>query len=59
MKKQSVETLNNEQTGSIKSQVNETLATFFTHSNSKTFSVADLWNIQRQGKLYIQRRHSF
>jgi hypothetical protein len=59
MKKQSVETINNEQTGSIKSQVNETLATFFANSSSKTFSVADLWNIQRQGKSCIQRRHSF
>jgi hypothetical protein len=62
MKKQSenlFETMISEQQQSIKSQVNETLATFFTHTNSKTFSVAELWNIQRKGKSIMQRRHSF
>ena len=59
MKKHSEQTVYNEQSHNLKNQVNETLATFFTHSNSKTFSVAELWNIQRQGKSCIQRRHSF
>ena len=38
--------------------VNETIA--YSHSaNQKTFTTADLWNIQRQQKSRTQRRFSF
>lgn len=36
--------------------VKETLATNDMLIHHKTFSVADLWNIQRQGKYRVQRR---
>ena len=39
--------------------VNETLATGIVPPTAKTFTVADLWNIQRQGKSRIPRRNSF
>jgi hypothetical protein len=59
MKKQSTnlfETINCEQSTSLKSLVNETIATGLKQANSKAFTAADLWNIQRQGKSSIQRR---
>jgi hypothetical protein len=37
-------------------EVKETLAVDFEHNQNKTFSVADMWNIQRQGKSRTQRR---
>ena len=39
--------------------VKETLANGFNAPKSKTFTSADLWNIQRQGKSRTQRRFSF
>lgn len=36
--------------------VNETIATGFYAPKAKTFTAADLWNIQRQGSRRIQRR---
>jgi hypothetical protein len=62
MKKQSnnlFETISIEQSTSLKSVVNETIATGLNQANNKAFTAADLWNIQRQGKTCIQRRHSF
>ena len=38
--------------------VNETVATGFAHPAKKSLTVAELWNIQRQGKSRIQRRYS-
>ncbi len=39
--------------------VKETLATDINMPARKTFTTADLWNIQRQGKTRIQRKLSF
>ena len=44
---------------SLTTLVNETLATGIVLPATKTFTVAQLWNIQRQGKSRIQRRSSF
>lgn len=46
----STETLDN-----LASVVKETLAIDFHQKKSKVFAVADLWNIQRQGKSRVQR----
>ena len=51
--------LSNQQLNNLTKVVDETIATDFNLSNSKVFTVADLWNIQRQGKSRIQRRYSF
>jgi hypothetical protein len=40
----------------LTTQVKETLATGFNMHKGKTFSTADLWNIQRQGKNMLSRR---
>ncbi|MEP7165616.1 MAG: hypothetical protein ABI741_13025 [Ferruginibacter sp.] len=37
-------------------EVNETLALEHNHAQGKTFSAAELWNIQRQRKSLNQRR---
>ncbi len=37
-------------------EVKETLAMGYNHNQSKTFSAAELWNIQRQRKSLNQRR---
>lgn len=37
-------------------EVKETLALGYSHTQSKTFSAAELWNIQRQRKSLNQRR---
>ncbi len=61
MKKQSYnlfETMSNQKAQSITNLVNESLATGFNQSNSKVFTVVDLWNIQRKGTSSLQRRHS-
>ncbi|MEO6548232.1 MAG: hypothetical protein ABIN94_09540 [Ferruginibacter sp.] len=62
MKKQSntlFATISAEQVDSLTTVVKETLANGFNYSKPKIFTVADLWNIQRQGKVRIQRRYSF
>lgn len=41
----------------LTSTIHETLA-IGNYQNAKTFTAADLWNIQRQGKSRIQRRYS-
>jgi len=37
-------------------EVKETLALGFKQDQTKTFSAAELWNIQRQRKSFTQRR---
>jgi hypothetical protein len=37
-------------------EVKETLAMGYNHNQTKTFSAAELWNIQRQRKSINQRR---
>ena len=57
MKKQSENTFasfSKEYTENLTTVVKETLAVEFTHL--KTFSTADLWNIQRRGRTMYQRR---
>lgn len=39
-------------------EVKETIAMDFATPNNKTFSTADMWNIQRHGKSRTQRRYS-
>jgi hypothetical protein len=51
--------ISTEQVKNLTSVVKETLAIDFNYSKNKTFTAADLWNIQRQGKSRIQRRFSF
>ena len=51
--------MSKEQFENLTTVVNETLAAGFTNPARKTFTSADLWNIQRQGKTRIQRRLSF
>jgi hypothetical protein len=60
MKKQSnslFTTMSNENLSDLTSFVNETLATTCKKLNGKIFTTADLWNIQRQSKSSILRRH--
>lgn len=37
-------------------EIKETLAIGYNHNTAKTFSAAELWNIQRQRKSITQRR---
>jgi hypothetical protein len=39
--------------------VNEVIAVDFKNSQQKVFSAADLWNIQRQKRNFVQRRNRF
>ena len=58
MKKQSstpFAQLSKEHTEELTNVVKETLAAEF--SKGKTFSTADLWNIQRRSKTMMYRRH--
>lgn len=57
MKKQTKSTfaqISKEHTEKLTTVVKETLALGF--SQSKSFSSADLWNIQRRGRTMLQRR---
>jgi len=40
----------------LTTQVKETLAMGLTQNSSKVFSAAELWNIQRQRRTFVQRR---
>ncbi|MEP7143554.1 MAG: hypothetical protein ABI707_11820 [Ferruginibacter sp.] len=51
--------LRTEQLEILTTLVKETLVTEHSLPKSKTFTAADLWSIQRQGKSRIQRRFSF
>ncbi len=62
MKKQSTSLfsqMSKEQFDNLTSVVKETLANGFNLPVIKKFTAADLWNIQRQGKMRTQRRFSF
>ncbi len=48
-------TISKTETIKLTTVVNETLATGMQHV--KSFTAADLWNIQRQRKSSLQRRH--
>lgn len=59
MKKQSLnlfETISSEHREQLTSIINETIAVDYQVTPNKTFTIAELWNIQRQGKSSIQRR---
>ena len=42
----------------LTSIVKETIATGLTSVTNRTFSAADLWNIHRQKRSFVQRRFS-
>jgi hypothetical protein len=59
MKKLSIhlfETISTEHREQLTSIVSETIAMDYTVPPNKTFTAAELWNIQRKGKSSIQRR---
>jgi len=49
--------LTEEKLKELTTEVKEVLATGFVKNNTRVFSSADLWNIQRQKRVMIQRRH--
>jgi hypothetical protein len=51
-------TISSDQSATNKSELHDSQIISCNQSNIKTFTAADLWNIQRQGKSAIQRRHS-
>ena len=51
-------TLTKEELENIISIVSETMAVGQTTTKEKKFSAADLWNIQRQKRTFVQRRFS-
>lgn len=59
MKSQSTNLLNQlskTQVENLTMEIKETLAIGYSHRTAKTFSAAELWNIQRQHKSSTQRR---
>lgn len=48
--------INKTQVENLAMEVKETLAMGYNHNQSKTFSAAELWNIQRQRKSINPRR---
>jgi hypothetical protein len=59
MKTQTVNLLEPLQYSEIKNlltEVKETLAKDFVHSNGKKFTAANLWNIQRHGRTITRRQ---
>jgi hypothetical protein len=61
MRRQSVSlftTLTKEELEAIINTVSETIAVRQTITKEKKFSAADLWNIQRQKRTFLQRRFS-
>ena len=62
MKKQSgtlFTKLTRETLAGLTNEIKETLAAGFNPPPAKTFTAADLWNIQRHGKSIVQRRFIF
>ena len=51
-------TLTKEELEGIINMVSETIAAGQTATRQKKFNAADLWNIQRQKRTFIQRRFS-
>lgn len=47
--------ISKEETKNLATVINETIA--FSANNVKSFTAADLWNIQRNMKSSFQRRH--
>jgi hypothetical protein len=47
--------ISKEETKNLATVINETIA--FSANNVKSFTAADLWNIQRSMKSSFQRRH--
>jgi len=59
MKKTSISLLNkisDIQLGSLTMEIKETIATGIFSSNCRTFTAAELWNIQRHTRSRCQRR---
>ena len=48
--------LSNTEMENLMAEVKETLATGYTQKKNKVFSAAELWNIQRQRRSFVQRR---
>ena len=62
MKKQSTilfAKVNHHTLADLTKEVKETLVAGFTRPQQKAFTAADLWNIQRQRKITVQRRFGF
>jgi hypothetical protein len=51
--------LGKEELTALTTTVNEVVAFDCKNSNNKIFSAADLWNIQRQRRSFVQRRNRF
>ncbi len=51
--------LGKEELNALATTVNEVVAFDFKNPSSKIFSAADLWNIQRQRRSFVQRRNRF
>jgi len=51
--------LSKEELNNLTSTTTEVIAFDCKNSNSKIFSAADLWNIQRQRRNFVQRRNRF
>jgi hypothetical protein len=51
--------LSNDHINNLVKEVKETVATDATLENSKTFSAADLWRIQKNTRMRVQRRLIF
>jgi hypothetical protein len=51
--------LSKEELNNLTSTANEVIAFDCKNSNNKIFSAADLWNIQRQRRSFVQRRNRF
>ena len=59
MKKQTTDfftTLSREEMETLTSIVNETIAARFTQPVKKSFCAADMWNIQKKRRSFVQRR---
>jgi len=54
-----LETLNTLELKDLTTQVKETLLLNYKKDKQKVFSSADLWNIQRQRRIFSSRRTSF
>jgi len=51
-----ISTLSKAETAQLTTVVNETIA--FVTKETKSFTAADLWNVQRQKRSFVQRRYN-
>lgn len=51
--------ISNDHINQLVKEVKETVATDINHENGKTFSAADLWRIQKNRRMRVQRRVIF